>query len=177
MDVLPDVLKPGLKVVFCGTATGNRSAIIGAYYAGRGNQFWAVLHRVGLTPCQLQPQQYRSLLSYGIGLTDLVKSVSGNDNILVGKLGKLFDIAGFRQRLENAAPKALAFNGKRVAMEFLGRPVKYGLQPERVESSTVFILPSTSGAAQVYWNEQYWLELAEYIGQYDNSDATQVPNK
>lgn len=33
MDILPDVLKPGLKVVFCGTAAGNRSATNGAYYA------------------------------------------------------------------------------------------------------------------------------------------------
>lgn len=27
MDILPDVLKPGLKVVFCGMAAGNRSAL------------------------------------------------------------------------------------------------------------------------------------------------------
>jgi TDG/mug DNA glycosylase family protein len=40
MSVLPDVLKPGLKVVFCGTAVGNKSARASAYYAGRGNQFW-----------------------------------------------------------------------------------------------------------------------------------------
>jgi len=54
VDILPDVLKPGLKVVFCGTAAGNRSAKIKAYYAGRDNQFWAVLHRIGLTPRQFQ---------------------------------------------------------------------------------------------------------------------------
>ncbi|SHF73672.1 G/U mismatch-specific uracil-DNA glycosylase [Desulfofundulus australicus DSM 11792] len=171
MDILPDVLKPGLKVVFCGTAAGNRSATIGAYYAGRGNQFWAVLYRIGLTPRQLQPQEYRSLLSYGIGLTDLVKRVSGNDNTLEKEF---FDIGGFRQRLVKAAPKAVAFNGKRAAMEFLGRHVKYGLQPERVGSSAVFVLPSTSGAARAYWIEQYWLELAEYVGRYDNRGTTQV---
>jgi TDG/mug DNA glycosylase family protein len=164
IDILPDVLKPGLKVVFCGMAVGNRSAAIGAYYAGRGNQFWAVLYRIGLTPRQLQPQEYRILLNYGIGLTDLVKKASGNDNTLKKEV---FNIAGLRQRLEKASPKVVVFNGKRAAMEFLGRPVKYGLQPERVGSSAVFVLPSTSGAARAYWNEQYWLELAEYVGRYD----------
>ncbi|MQL53752.1 mismatch-specific DNA-glycosylase [Desulfofundulus thermobenzoicus] len=164
MDILPDVIKPGLKVIFCVMAAGNRSATIGAYYAGRGNQFWAVLYRIGLTPRQLQPREYRSLLSYGIGLTDLVKSVSGNDNTLDKEF---FDIIGLRQRLEKASPKVVAFNGKRAAMEFLGRPVKYGLQSERVGSSAVFVLPSTSGAARAYWNEQYWLELAEYVERYD----------
>jgi double-stranded uracil-DNA glycosylase len=35
-DVLPDVLGPGLRVVFCGTAAGAVSAVRGAYYAGPG---------------------------------------------------------------------------------------------------------------------------------------------
>lgn len=39
MAILSDVLGPGLKVVFCGTAVGTRSVQTGAYYAGRGNQF------------------------------------------------------------------------------------------------------------------------------------------
>lgn len=37
--VLPDLLRPGLRVVFCGTAAGAASALSGAYYAGRGNRF------------------------------------------------------------------------------------------------------------------------------------------
>ena len=43
MTVLPDVLEPGLTVVFCGTAVGATSAQVRAYYAGRGNRFWEVL--------------------------------------------------------------------------------------------------------------------------------------
>ena len=82
MSVLPDVLKPGLRVVFCGTAVGSKSARAGAYYAGRGNQFWSVLYRVGLTPRQLEPQEFRLLLQYGIGLTDLAKRRSGSDGVL-----------------------------------------------------------------------------------------------
>lgn len=50
MSVLPDVLKPDLKIVFCGTAAGRESAARGAYYAGSGNSFWKTLHEVGLYP-------------------------------------------------------------------------------------------------------------------------------
>ncbi|GEO17500.1 hypothetical protein [Microvirga aerophila] len=38
-EKLPEVLLPNLKIVFCGTAAGNRSAASGAYYAQPGNRF------------------------------------------------------------------------------------------------------------------------------------------
>lgn len=163
MPVLPDVLAPGLKVVFCGTAVGNRSAAVRAYYAGKGNQFWAVLHRVGLTPRVLEPSEYDRLLEYGIGLTDLAKNVFGNDDEL---FSDSFDVAGLRRKIEMFAPRVVAFNGKRAAEKFLGRKgieIQYGLQPERVGKTIVFVLPSTSGAARCYWDERYWFELAGYV--------------
>jgi len=59
--MLPDVLRPGLRVVFCGTAAGAKSAQVRAYYAGPGNQFWATLSRVGLTRRRLAPREYGDL--------------------------------------------------------------------------------------------------------------------
>ena len=61
-DVLPDVLGPGLRIVFCGSAAGAVSARVGAYYAGPGNRFWPTLHRVGLTPRLLAPAEFRTVL-------------------------------------------------------------------------------------------------------------------
>jgi len=40
--LLKDLLAPGLKIVFCGTAAGEVSAARGEYYAGRRNKFWSV---------------------------------------------------------------------------------------------------------------------------------------
>jgi TDG/mug DNA glycosylase family protein len=71
MTVLPDVLQSNLKVVFCGTAVGTQSAQAGAYYAGRGNQFWDILFQVGLTPRRLEPHEFRSLPAYSITLQHL----------------------------------------------------------------------------------------------------------
>ena len=35
--ILPDVLVPNLKIVFCGSAAGTKSAKLGLPYAGPGN--------------------------------------------------------------------------------------------------------------------------------------------
>jgi TDG/mug DNA glycosylase family protein len=145
MAVLPDILEPNLRIIFCGTAVSARSAKVGAYYAGPQNQFWIVLHEVGLTPRRLEPQEFRTLPQYEIGLTDLVKNRSGMDHTLDRAD---FDPDSVRSKIERFAPRVLAFNGKRAAKEFFGvKAVDYGLQAERVRSTAVFVLPSTSAAA------------------------------
>lgn len=161
-DVLPDVLAPGLKVVFCGTAASPTSAAVGAYYAGPGNRFWPTLHRVGLTPILLAPQNFREVLRYGIGLTDVVKSASGTDDQL-----SMSDFApdGLRRKIIQYTPQYLAFNGKRAAHALLDS-VDYGLQPLRLGQTRLFVLPSTSGAARRYWDEALWHDLAERVSNF-----------
>jgi TDG/mug DNA glycosylase family protein len=82
--VLPDILGPDLAVVFCGSAVGLRSAEVGAYYAGPGNKFWPTLAAIELTPRRLAPDEYATVLDYGIGLTDLTKTEFGADAALSG---------------------------------------------------------------------------------------------
>ena len=157
MTVLPDVLASDLDIVFCGTAAGNVSALSGAYYAGPGNVFWSTLFDVGLTPRLLQPKEYREIISFGLGFTDLAKSVAGVDS----QLSKdHFDRQRLREVILRYKPKIIAFTSKRAASEFLDRPVGYGLQPERVGASALFVLPSPSGAARGWWDVRHWQELA-----------------
>jgi len=67
--ILPDVLAPGLSIVFCGTAAGTESARRRAYYAHPQNRFWRVLHEAGLTPRRLAPAEFALLPDFGLGLT------------------------------------------------------------------------------------------------------------
>ena len=85
-DVLSDLLQHSLRLVLCGTAAGTTSAAERAYYAHPQNKFWKILHETRLTPEQLQPRQYRSLLQHGIGLTDLVKVAAGMDRATLPRL-------------------------------------------------------------------------------------------
>ncbi len=156
--ILPDVLAPGLRIVFCGVAAGTRSAREGAYYAGPGNAFWPTLHAVGLTPRRLQPAEFRRLPEFGLGLTDIAKRHAGPDAVLPREA---FDRAGLEAKIRRFAPAILAFNGKKAARKFLGRDCGgYGEQHGRVADTRLFLLPSTSGAARGFWSIEPWRALA-----------------
>jgi TDG/mug DNA glycosylase family protein len=156
--ILPDLLQPGLALVFCGTAASKRSAAERAYYAHPGNLFWRALFEAGLTPRQLKPTEFPQLSDYGIGLTDLAKRHSGNDNELPRDA---FDPAALVARVERHAPRLLAFTSKNAARAALGQPVNYGLQDSTIGNTRLFVLPSPSGQARGHWNLSPWLALAE----------------
>lgn len=157
MNILPDVLVASLAVVFCGSAVGSASARRRAYYAGPGNAFWPTLFEVGLTPRLLAPEEYHCLPEYGLGLTDLAKRIAGSDDILSDSD---FDREGLRAKIRCYAPAILAFTSKRAAEEYLQHPVHYGLLPDTVERTQLFVLPSPSGAARRFWDKEPWRKLA-----------------
>lgn len=157
-QILPDLLVPGLRLVFCGTAPSRRSAAEQAYYAHPGNRFWPALHESGLVPRRLYPQEYPELLSFGIGLTDLAKHHSGNDRDLPAGA---FDREALQARLRRYRPTWLAFTSKQAARAALAVPrIGYGLQPQTLESCKLFVLPSPSGQARGHWDLRPWIELA-----------------
>ena len=163
--VLPDVLAPGLDVVFCGSAAGSASARAGAYYAGPGNRFWPILHETGLTPHLVSPQAFQTVLDCRIGLTDMSKFQSGEDSELKTEGD---DAHALARKIETYAPQALAFNGKRAARVFFKEIVDapldgYGLQAQRLGTTALFVLPSTSGAARRWWDASPWKALAGFL--------------
>ena len=161
IPILREMLRPGLRLVFCGSAPGERSARLSEYYAGPGNRFWRTLADVGLTPQQLSPSDYETLLTIGIGLTDLIVHQAGNDDVIA------FDPAArdrLRATILKHQPRYLCFNGKRAAKEFLGeRSVYYGLQSTCIGATQLFVAPSTSGAARRSWDVNPWQELARLV--------------
>ena len=159
--ILPDVLQDGLALVFCGTAAGTRSAREGAYYAHPGNLFWRALAEATLTPRLYAPQEFPQLPALGIGFTDLAKYHSGNDSELPRDA---FDVPALVAKIERFAPRWLAFTSKHGAKAALGRGIAaYGVQPERIGTTQVFVLPSPSGQARGHWSIEPWLELAGLV--------------
>ena len=159
--MLEDLLAPGLRLVICGTAAGDRSAKIGAYYAGPGNKLWSTLYTVGLTPRQLAPTDYRVAKEFGIGFTDLVKDQSGSDAAIDFRKEQ-------RERLRAAIliaqPAFLCFNGKRAATEYLdSKRLAYGLHATTIGATRLFVAPSTSGAANGSWDLSVWEEFARLV--------------
>ena len=163
MEKLPDQLQPHLRLVFVGTAAGQRSADLGHYYAGPGNRFWRTLHEVGITPRRYQPHEFPALLSLGIGFTDVCKLGAGMDHHAL-KSG--VDIPAFCEKIRRYQPKTVAFTSKKAASLFYDRPTKavaLGRQPPLESFPMVFVLASPSGAASGHWSVQPWRELADSL--------------
>lgn len=68
---VPDIIAPGLDVLFCGINPSLYSAAVGHHFARPGNRFWPALHHAGFTPRQLRPQEEARLLDHRLGITNL----------------------------------------------------------------------------------------------------------
>jgi TDG/mug DNA glycosylase family protein len=165
-SAVPDVLGPGVRVVFCGINPGHWSTAAGAAFANPRNDFWRLLHAAGLTPRLLAPAEQQELLAYGIGLTNAARRTTRGSGDL-----RRADFAGARERLEEIAetlrPRAVAFVGKTAFGGVFGRRPEHGLQPETLGGAAVFVLPSTSPAnAAIPWAERLrWFQaLRKLVG-------------
>ncbi|MEH7826939.1 mismatch-specific DNA-glycosylase [Gemmobacter denitrificans] len=159
--ILPDLLGPGLRVVFCGTAAGRVSALRGHYYAGPGNQFWPLLAEFGLTPRRLRPEEDHLVQRFGIGLTDLAKTASGADAEIPQAA---WDAPGLIAKVNLHAPEFLAFTSLTAARLALGaRTVSAGPLPDdpRLPGIRLWALPSPSGRARGHFRKDPWRALAE----------------
>lgn len=151
---VPDVLGPGVRVVFCGINPGRVSAAAGAPFANPRNDFWRLLHAAGFTPHLLQPDEAHELLRYGVGLTNAARRTTKGS----GDLRKA-DFARAAERLEEIAkslrPVAIGFVGKIAYTGIFGGRSEHGLQERRLDETALFVLPSTSPAnAAVPWDER-----------------------
>lgn len=159
--LVPDLLAPGLDLVFCGTAPSPASFKARAYYANPGNAFWPTLHAVGLTPERLAPQRYPELLALGIGLTDLNKTEYGSDHELSPHA---MDAAALHAKLRRFRPAAIAFTSKHAASLALGvKSPAYGRRAEPIEGAVAFVLASPSGRARSFWTLAPWREVAAFV--------------
>ncbi len=159
--IVPDLLRDGLSLVLCGTAPSRASKEALAYYAHPGNIFWKTLFDVGLTPKLVAPKDYASLLAWNIGLTDLNKTEWGADSEL-SHAG--FDVLAFSEKMRRYAPRVIAFDSKFAASKFFGKKtIAYGLQPETLFGSALFVVPSTSGRARNYFDIEHWRVLADLV--------------
>jgi double-stranded uracil-DNA glycosylase len=144
-DVLKDILKKNLDVIFVGSAASDISASKGHYYANPRNSFWKMLYEAGLTNTQLLPKDDCMLVNSGFGLTDVIKSQHGTDSKL-SKESLEEDRKLLKAKIKKFSPRVVCFTSKYSYRAFFGNePKSYGLQPtESNLSSHIFVVPSSS---------------------------------
>ncbi|MEZ4553489.1 MAG: mismatch-specific DNA-glycosylase [Dehalococcoidia bacterium] len=150
MRTLPDLLRPGLDLVFVGINPGEVSARRRHYYAHPGNGFWTALSASRLVQEKLGPEDDRALLSrHGIGFTDLVKRVV-TDSSAVTDAELRAALPAFRARIAYARPRAVCFTttrGFHACFPGVRAASEWGRQPVALAGAEVWVMPSTSGRA------------------------------
>lgn len=161
---LPDYLAADLDIVFVGLNPSEYSVKVGHYFANPRNRFWAALNRSGLVEGVFTPQDDFSLLTHGIGFTDVVKRPT--------RQGSGLSSADFRRwalvlkvKLVKYGPRIACFHGVTGYRQYLTyaegvrENPNLGLQPRLIGESRVFVVPNPSPA-----NAQYSLD--DLVGWY-----------
>lgn len=147
---IPDLVAPGLRVLFCGINPGLVSGFTGFHFARPGNRFWRTIHEAGLTTDLLTPDRQQELLDQGIGITNLVARTTAT----AAELAPAELRAGNRRLVELATryrPRAVAVVGidaYRSAFEAPG--TQPGRQDRPIGPSTAWVLPNPSGLNASY---------------------------
>ena len=168
-SAVPDVLRPGLRIVFCGINPGFRSAEAGAHFANPRNDFWRLLHDADLTPRLYSPHEQWALLDLGYGLTNAAyRTTKGSGDL------RRADFAGSAERLERIAvtlcPGLIAFVGKAAYEGAFREKPALGHQKRRLGDTRLFVLPSTSpaNAAVPYVERLGWFRALADLSKTDN---------
>jgi double-stranded uracil-DNA glycosylase len=142
---IPDIIAPGLRVLFAGINPGLYSAATGYHFARPGNRFWPALHQSGFTPRQLQPSEQGQLLALGLGITNVAARATAR----AAELSAAELRAGAKVltgKVLEFAPRWLAVVGVTAYRTAFG-PVNavVGPQPDRIGATRLWVLPNPSG--------------------------------
>ncbi len=150
---MPDVIAPGLDVLFVGINPGLASARAGHHFAGPSNGFWPLLHESGFVERRLAPAEDRALLERRLGITNLVaRATAGVADLTRGDLeaGRV----ALLRKIRRCRPRAVVFVGLTVYAVFERRKrgragprpkITCGEQPGRIAGARVFVVPNPSG--------------------------------
>ncbi len=158
---LPDLVRPGLKVLFVGINPGLYSGATGHHFAYPGNRFWPALELAGITPRRLAPAEEQQLLDLGYGITGMVRRATATAQ----ELTTAEYVAGAHRLVETVQanrPRMICFLGLGAYRTGFGRPkAALGLQSERIAETPVWLLPNPSGLNAHFSLEDFGRLLAE----------------
>ena len=142
---VPDLIGPGLDVLFCGINPGIYSGATRRHFAKPGNRFWKVLYGAGFTNRLLQPWEEDELLDSGYGITCFCKRTTARaDELTPEEI-----VEGGRElekKIKRYKPKMLAVLGMGAYRTAFGKPkAKLGLQEETIGGTGIWLLPNPSG--------------------------------
>jgi TDG/mug DNA glycosylase family protein len=142
---IPDVIAPGLRVLFCGINPGLYTAAVGHHFARPGNRFWPALYKSGFTDRLLSAFEERELLHLGLGVTNVVAHATAT----AAELTKEDIIKGggaLQAKVRRYRPRVLAILGVGAYRRAFAQPkAPIGEQAKGIGDTRVWVLPNPSG--------------------------------
>jgi double-stranded uracil-DNA glycosylase len=168
---VPDVIAPGLRVLFCGINPGLYTAAVGHHFARPGNRFWPALFAAGFTDRLISPFDERQLLENGYGVTNVVMRATATADQLT------------KEELR-AGGKRLIAKVRRYKPDFLAvlglgayraawnqRKAVIGRQKETIGETVLWVLPNPSGLNAHYQAKDLALIFSELKAAVDSTDG------
>ncbi|WP_145415043.1 mismatch-specific DNA-glycosylase [Paenibacillus xylanexedens] len=164
--MIPDHLDTGLSILFIGFNPSITSGETGHHYAYKGNRFWRILERSGLTPRLYDATEDGELLKLGYGFTNIVaRPTKGIEDITKEEYAEGREI--LREKLKTYRPDIACFVGKGVYTQYSKRSkVEWGFQDDPVvKEIQEFVAPSSSGLVRMSMDEivAIYAQLADFV--------------
>jgi TDG/mug DNA glycosylase family protein len=148
---VPDLVGPGLRLLFVGINPGLWTAATGTHFAYPGNRFYPALLRAGILERRIDPAAGMTdadrvaLLASGIGITNIVRRATARadeltrDELRAGAVALTAFVAQHR-------PRVVAVAGVTAYRTAFGRPrARLGRQPEDLAGAALWVVPNPSG--------------------------------
>lgn len=170
---MPDVIAPGLRVLFCGINPGLYTAAVGHHFARPGNRFWPALFAAGFTDRLISPFDEHQLLKNGYGVTNVVMRATATADQLTREELR----AGGKQlmtKVKRYKPAFLAVLGLGAYRAAWDQPKAIiGRQEETIGETVLWVLPNPSGLNAHYQVMDLALIFSELKGAVDSRIAAQ----
>lgn len=148
---VPDLVGPGIRLLFCGINPGLWTAATQTHFASPNNRFYPALHAAGLTDHlvsrsdPLTDTDRGHLISRGIGITNIVnKATARADELSREDLHE--GAAAVEAFVRERQPKVLAILGITAYRTAWRRPkANRGRQDEAIGDTEVWVLGNPSG--------------------------------
>lgn len=167
--MLPDLVKPGLRVLVCGYNPSLYAADTGIAFARPGNRFWPAALAAGLVSVDRDP--WHAVRHHDVGWTDLVKRAS----VAAAELTTEELHAGL-ERVERICdwlrPATVCLLGVGGWRSLVGRRAVAGWQERTLGGSPVYVMPNPSGLNASTQHEGYVAHLTEVVRRASRPPAT-----
>lgn len=148
---VPDLVGPGLVLLFVGINPGLWTAATQTHFAYPGNRFYPALQRAGIIERRIDPSAGMTdadrahVLERGIGISNLVpRATARADELTRAELEA--GGAALVETIRRHRPRVVAVAGITAYRQAFGRPrAVLGRQPEDLAGAQLWVVPNPSG--------------------------------